>query len=265
MLVLDFIDVSMWQGPIDWYSVPVPAVIKISEGYFDDPRGVENVAGARAVRKCMGVYHFLSSNMPGDLQAERMFDTYTHQGEELIVLDWETDSIGVLPDPSIAEAFVQKIRDLGFGQFLRMYGNAHRAPYAHGWEIPFWCAWYPMGNPDQVEQAVLATGAVAWQWASTEFVDGIPGRIDANKILVPDQWQEHTMTAEEFAAFLGPRAKASGGVVYVQLADDNWYPLGDAVRWTHEHAKNADLATRGDDGGATADEIVEAIGKALLT
>lgn len=232
MPVIDFVDVSVYQGDIDWPLVPVPAIIKATEGQsFTDPRFSQNRAGARATGKCMGWYHFLASTSAGDAQANHFLDTVQPLPDELLCLDWETDSIGVRPDPNQASDWIHTVRARGYGN-IRLYGNEWLAAYALQWQVPFWCAWY--GN---AEQQVRDRNAVAWQWSSSEFVDGIPSRVDVNQILDPDLWLgDSAMTAEQFAAMLGTPARANNGVVEIQLSDGNWYPFAAVLQYIHTEA-----------------------------
>lgn len=230
---IDFVDVSVYQGDIDWFAVTVPAIIKATEGAtFTDPKFAQNRMGARAARKCLGFYHFLASTSAGDAQANHFLYTTAPLDDELLCLDWETDSIGVRPDPDQAKAWIDTVRGQGYGN-IRLYGNEWLAAYALQWDIPFWCAWY--GN---AETQVRARHAVAWQWSSEEYVAGIPSRVDVNQILDPEGWYAG-MTLEQFTAALGPRARLEEGIIKIQLRDGNWYPFADCIQYIHQEAQDA--------------------------
>lgn len=60
------IDVSRWQGSIDWKQVREAGIsfvfIKASQGSsLEDPKFAENVQGAKAAGLLVGAYHFLGA------------------------------------------------------------------------------------------------------------------------------------------------------------------------------------------------------------
>lgn len=224
MPLVDFVDVSMYQGDIDWLAVPCPAVIKATEGAtYTDPRFAQNQAGARCAGKAMGWYHFLSSQSAGAAQAAHFLDTVQPLPDELLCLDWETDSSGVRPDPEQAKAWIDMVRACGWSQ-VRLYGNEWLAAYALQWEVPFWCAWY-----GDAEQQVRDRDAVAWQWSSEQYVDGIAGRVDVNMVLDPARWEgEHMPSAEEIAQAVWAHQLTKTG------RPEDGSPASQWVLWLHD-------------------------------
>lgn len=198
MTAVDFIDVSEHQGVIDWPAVPVPAIVKATEGRtFTDRRFRANMAGAGAAGKLLGVYHFLTSTSPGEDQAWHFATTVeTEPPAPVYVLDWETDTTGTLPDEGTARAFVDAFRRYMPGVVLVIYGNAPRRDFAllHG--LPFWCSWYPApAQLDAVELQLRDARDWAWQWSSDGTVPGISGRVDVNKFLAtPPAMEGQPMT-----------------------------------------------------------------------
>ncbi len=223
---IDFVDVSVYQGDIDWAAVTVPAIIKATEGStFTDPRFAQNRAGARSAGKCMGFYHFLASTSNGVAQAHHFLNVVHPGPDELLCLDWETDSVGVRPDPNQAKDWIDTVRSLGYLN-VRLYGNEWLAAYALQWEVPFWCAWY-----GDAEQQVLDRHAVAWQWSSEEFVPGIPSRVDVNQVLDPEGWYADMALSDEDVT---------------RIAEAVWSRIIDAADWS---------APAGNFFGALRDEV----------
>ena len=183
MTAIDFIDVSEHQGAIDWAAVPVPAIIKATEGRtFTDRRFAANMAGAGAAGKLLGCYHFLTSTSHGADQAAHFLDTVGTP--VLSVLDWETDTTGTLPSAQRFHEFVDYFRHNAPDRLLVLYGNEPRRSAAIARGLPFWCAWYPApGALDAVELQLRDAGDWAWQWSSDGTVPGIAGRVDVNKFL----------------------------------------------------------------------------------
>lgn len=185
MTAIDFIDVSAHQGAIDWAAVPVPAIIKATEGRtFTDPRFHENFIGASRAEKLLGVYHFLTSTSPGAAQARHFLDTVGGNPAPVWVLDWETDTTGTLPGVATAQEFISEFRALAPDCNLVLYGNDARRGFAIRHRLPFWSARYPASAQlDTVERSLRASGDWAWQWTSSATVPGIAGRVDANRFL----------------------------------------------------------------------------------
>lgn len=210
MTVIDFIDVSAHQGAIDWAAVPVPAIVKATEGRtFTDPRFAENLAGAIGAGKLFGVYHFLTSTSDGAAQATHFLDTVGFRSL-VYVLDWETDTTGTLPSEAIAQEFVDNFRRDAHDRTLVVYGTEHRRAFAERNALPFWCAWYPAETQlDTVELHLRTAGDWAWQWTSSATVPGIAGRVDANRFLAtppPMEGQPMPITDDDLSrirAFCG--------------------------------------------------------------
>lgn len=231
-MVIDFVDVSEHQGQIWWDQVPCPAVIKATEGKtFIDRMFRANRDGARLFGRCMGFYHFLASTSDGSDQARFFLDTVGPlEPGELLVLDWETDSIGVRPDEHTAAMFVDTIVAAGHKDRLRLYANNWGAAYAAEWGVPFWCAWY-----GDVEDRVRNLGAAAWQWSSSGQVAGITSRVDTNQILTPEWTGALMATAAEIAEAVWTRP--------ISLAGQN-YPAAEVLGFVHGELTRPDLLVR---------------------
>ncbi|MGC9520439.1 MAG: GH25 family lysozyme [Anaerolineae bacterium] len=96
------IDVSRWQGEIDWQKVVEAeyrfAVIRASIGdYYADPRFDENWEGARAAGLLLSAYHVLAPNASADAQAKHFFKILGEREPDLpLVLDVERND-GAVP------------------------------------------------------------------------------------------------------------------------------------------------------------------------
>ena len=62
---------------------------------------------------------------------------------------------------------------------------------------------------------------------------GDPGALDIERL------KEHDMTLDDLVIALGPNARRTGNLIEIRLRDDNWYPWGDAIRYTHQEAQDA--------------------------
>lgn len=97
------IDVSRWQGEINWGNVAAAgyrfAVIRASIGnYYTDPRFYVNWEGAKEVGLLVSAYHVLVPDRPADSQTEHLLDTLDGRRSDIpLVLDVEL-SRGVSPE-----------------------------------------------------------------------------------------------------------------------------------------------------------------------
>lgn len=89
------IDVSRWQGKINWEAVAAAgyrfAVIRATIGnYYTDPRFYENWSNARDAGLLISAYHVVAPERPADAQIERFFDALGERKSDLpLVLDVE--------------------------------------------------------------------------------------------------------------------------------------------------------------------------------
>jgi len=96
------IDVSRWQGEINWEMVAAAgyrfAVIRTTVGnYYTDPRFYENWSGARNAGLLVSAYHVVTPEHSAGSQIDRFFDVLGDRKADLpIVLDVEL-SRGVSP------------------------------------------------------------------------------------------------------------------------------------------------------------------------
>jgi lysozyme len=89
------IDVSRWQGEIDWSRVAVAgyrfAVIRATVGnYYTDPRFYVNWEGARDAGLLISAYHVVAPERPAGSQIERFLDVLNGRSADFpLVLDVE--------------------------------------------------------------------------------------------------------------------------------------------------------------------------------
>ena len=89
------IDVSRWQGEIDWSRVAVAgyrfAIIRATVGnYYTDPRFYVNWEDARDVGLLISAYHVVAPERPADSQIEHLFEVLDDRSPDFpLVLDIE--------------------------------------------------------------------------------------------------------------------------------------------------------------------------------
>jgi lysozyme len=188
--VLTIIDVSQWQGSIDWKRVAASGVrlafVKATEGStFTDPRFAANRHAAEEHGIRIGAYHFAS---PSGSSPAAQADHFAHvvgtlrRRELRPVVDLETG----LPTSTqaFARELVQAIRKrLGVTPLLYSY-SAYLAAMHPSRPIGggLWLASYSRNDGRDYGAAVPKPwkGWVAHQYSSRGHVAGIPGLVDVS-------------------------------------------------------------------------------------
>lgn len=226
---MDGIDISTYQDGIDLSQVPVDFVIvKAMEG--PNPLGEwcldeyeSKVDQALAEGKCVGLYHFYSTNATPEEQARRFVEqSKAYVGKVAFFLDWESRTYnggwggyGESPvatlDPAVAKAWLDTVYELtGVKPGIYM---SRSVTAMHDWsevaaEYPLWVAAYPSTDPiagytDAYKEPYDGNvGAWAspliWQYSSTTYLDNWGGWLDVNVMygnaedwskLVGQNWQ----------------------------------------------------------------------------
>lgn len=193
------VDVSQYQGEIDWNKVRASgvefAIIRLGlRGYGQEGRMREdtcarqNLAGAKAAGLKIGVYFFSQALSIQEVDEEIQFilDILSDTGTEPdmpVVLDWE---IPAADNPRTKNMDGRTLTDIQLhfcGQMKKMgyqpmvYFNWHQSEnlyyLADLEDYPFWLALYQ-------EQMTYPWRVEMWQWTHTGRVPGISGDVDIN-------------------------------------------------------------------------------------
>jgi len=182
------IDVSRWQGEINWNAVAAAgyrfAVVRATIGnYYTDPRFYENWNGARGAGVLVSAYHVVAPDRPADSQIDRFFDVLGARKSDLpLVLDIELSH-----DISPADITVC-IKDCAH----KVEQRDGRKPiiYTAGWfwnnqvlESPEWSAYDLWVANYGVSAPSLPTGWSEWkiwQYSDKGQVPGIAAATDLN-------------------------------------------------------------------------------------
>lgn len=188
------IDVSRWQGIIDWDKVRDSkkvefAIIKSSggdDGLYPDGRFERNKSEARRINMPRGFYHFAGGVHDPVEEADHFINTVGElQNGECLVLDWEVPH----SDPvEWCRKFAQRVIDrVGIPPLIYMNLSTVRA---HNWKplvdmnCGLWVAAW--GNNDDVPADSEKPGSgqwpfwAIWQYSSNGTIDGIAARVDLN-------------------------------------------------------------------------------------
>jgi lysozyme len=178
------IDVSHWQGTIDWGAARADGVefafIKATEGGdYTDPRFAANWAGARQAGVVRGAYHFFRPQTDAMAQAAHFLRTVTlAPGDLPPVLDVE------VTDGRAADAIAAGVRTwlaevervTGRRPILYTRASFWTAQMGGGFNAyPLWVAHYGVSSP-----SIPAgwSGWTFWQHSDAGRVSGIGGDVD---------------------------------------------------------------------------------------
>lgn len=178
------IDVSAYQGRIDWAEVARHAVrfafIKASEGgSLQDPRFARNWRAARAAGICRGAYHYFRPERSGAEQARLFIRTVPlGPGDLPPVLDVEAAQFHDVAVMRRDVATWLRLVESHYGVRPILYTNHgfyRRHLAGHFDDYPLWLAHYEVDRP-----ALPASKWIIWQHSDEAYVPGIRGTVDFN-------------------------------------------------------------------------------------
>lgn len=185
------IDVSAWQGDINWNAVKASgigfAIIKAGGSDADvytDSKWLKNYNGAKAAGIPVGAYYFVgkacTSSYDGEADAKRFIKLLEgKQFEYPVYMDCEVTAPSAKKGATDAAiAFCETLEKAGY--YAGIYGSTYSTfesrlddsrlqSYAH------WVAQY--ANSCTYDGKV---GVGIWQYSSTGYVNGIAGNVDMN-------------------------------------------------------------------------------------
>lgn len=186
------IDVSRYQGKIDWQRVKAAgvafAIIRAGYGMYEnqvDPRFAENMAGAKAAGIPVGVYWYSYAVTPDEARREaevcrKVIEPYRAQIVLPVALDFEDKcQYGLTADESaaICAKFLAAIEAAGYRPMLYSFSNwlqtRLRADSLKNY--PRWVAHTGVSTP------VCSEPYIVWQYDHRGRVDGISGDVDLNE------------------------------------------------------------------------------------
>lgn len=199
LAVTEGIDVSHWQGTIDWPSVAASgkrfAYMKASEGTtLVDTTYAGNRAQAKALGLYVGAYHFARPGRnPGDAIAEADYFLAMSQlvaGDLLPVLDLEvTGGLAPVELQEWVKSYLGRIYERTGAQGViytspSFWRNnmADTTWFALNGYRTLWVAHWTSGPAPSVPGGNWGgTGWTFWQYTSSGSVPGITGRVDLNR------------------------------------------------------------------------------------
>lgn len=251
------IDVSAWQGKIDWKTVADYgmrfAILRITEaGNVVDSQFENNLAGCNKYNIPVGVYKYSYAMTIAEIQREDRKVVSTLNGRRIqfpVFLDLEYNNQKSLGSESIhkmADAFREIVEAAGYK--FAIYCNVDwytNMICSHLKKYDFWIACYPANDSGWLQERLRPDFGVGWQYSSKAKIPGISGTVDRNVFYkdyaeetkeetVVDKLQEHTKLGNYYAnnggtkpylekksnAYLDDFTKNAGDKNYTKFARD---------------------------------------------
>ena len=200
---LEGIDVSNWQGTIDWTKVAGAgkrfAILKATESTnYSDPTYATNHAAAQAAGLWTGAYHFAQPSATANdaiLEADWFVGhVKLGKGDLIPALDLEVSGgLGVAALQAWVKAFLDEviakvgIRPMIYTSpsFWKTYMGDSQALADVGYKT-LWVAHWGVTSPTVPANNWGGHGWTFWQYTSSGTVPGISGRVDLDRFNGPD-------------------------------------------------------------------------------
>ena len=201
------IDVSAWQGKIDWKTVADYgmgfAILRITEaGNVVDSQFENNLAGCNKYNIPVGVYKYSYAMTIAEIQREARKVVSTLNGRRIqfpVFLDLEYNNQRSLGSESVhkmADAFRESVEAAGYK--FAIYCNVdwyENVICSHLKKYDFWIARYPANDDGWLQERLRPDFGVGWQYSSKAKIPGISGTVDRN-VFYKD-YSEETEKKEE--------------------------------------------------------------------
>ena len=233
------IDVSAYQGDIDWKTVADYgmgfAILRITEkGNKLDSRFEENYQGCKQYDIPVGVYKYSYALSVAEIQAEAQNVVDVLDGRELqfpVWLDLEDASQRSLSDSTLMtmiKTFWSVVTAAGykFGIYCNMDWYDNVIPEEAKSKYDFWIARYPANDNGWLQERLRPSYGVGWQYSSKATIPGIPTKVDRN-VFYKDYKEDNANMAK--AQII--QSVINDAVDFaVRMANDNKHGYSQAVR-----------------------------------
>lgn len=190
--MLNGIDVSKWNGTIDWSKVKTDFVIikTTQKNNTVEPKFEEYYAGALGAGLAIGGYRYVYAKTVEEAKAEANAVVKVLNGRKLPAMFWidmEDSSIKKLGKAMLtqiieAEAAILEAAGITVGIYCNRdwYNNVLDSAYLST-KYKFWIARYPIFDNGTIKESLSPKAyADLWQYSSKGKVDGISGNVDLN-------------------------------------------------------------------------------------
>lgn len=240
------IDVSSWQGKIDWNKVANYgmdfAILRITEaGNVIDGQFEDNFAGCNKYKIPVGVYKYSYAMTIAEIQSEARKVVSVLNGRKIqfpVFLDLEHNNQRTLGSESIhkmADAFREIVEAAGYK--FGIYCNVdwyNTVICSHLKKHDFWIARYPANDNGTVVERLRPSWGIGWQYSSKATIPGINTKVDRNIF-----YKDYTEAKES-----GTMAKTKEQIIQnvrndavsfaVNIANDNSHGYSQRIRSLYE-------------------------------
>ena len=183
------IDVSSWQGNIDFTSVKNSGIeivyIKSSEGSnYIDPYFERNYQNAKANGLKVGFYHYVTARNTEQARNQANFFARVISGKQpdcKLAMDFESfGNLSINEINEISKVFLETLSNATNKEVL-IYSNSYSARTIFSSDLsiyPLWVANYGVSEPGGNDKWSTWVG---WQYTSTGRVSGISGNVDRDE------------------------------------------------------------------------------------
>lgn len=184
------IDVSAWQGYIDWKTVADYgmdfAILRVTEaGNAVDSTFETNYKGCVRYKIPVGVYKYSYALTEEESQREARKVVSVLNGRGLrfpvfLDLEWNSQrSLGASGIEKIAEAFEKIITEAGYKFGIYCNVDWYNTMISQGLKkYDFWIARYPANDNGTLQERLRPDFGVGWQYSSKAVIPGISGYVD---------------------------------------------------------------------------------------
>lgn len=187
------IDVSSWQGKIDWSAVADYgmgfAILRITEQSNKvDSQFENNYSGCQKYGIPVGVYKYSYALTVADIQKEAQTVIDVLDGRKLdfpVWLDLEDSTQRTLSTSmldTLIKTFWSVVTAAGykFGIYCNADWYENVIPEASKSKYDFWIARYPAQDDGWLQERLRPSVGVGWQYSSKATIPGISGNVDRN-------------------------------------------------------------------------------------
>lgn len=190
------VDVSHWQGTIDWAKVKAAgktfAIAKATEGIgFEDDRYDQNKAGAMAQGIKFGAYHFARPGSNDPVKEADWFVDVAGQQRGMLIPTLDLELTGGLSSTALTSwvrAWLQRVdQRLGVKAMIYTSPSFWRNSMSdtrwfadNGYAI-VWVAHWGVSSPSVPASSWGGRSWTFWQYSSEGTVPGIAGRVDLDR------------------------------------------------------------------------------------
>ncbi len=182
------IDVSKWQGDIDWKKVSMSgidfAMIRSSFGNMHtDEKLAENVAGCEKYGIPYGFYHYSYAESVSDAKKEARYFLNVikkYSPEYPLVLDIENDHFKKMSRKQVTNiivAFVKELENAGYYASIYSFANFFN-DYVDMSKIKNYDIWIACWGDEERLNSFYDGPYGMWQYSATGSVNGIDGEVD---------------------------------------------------------------------------------------